>query len=70
MGPLNSVIIGVARIRSEQRYQLFVEGRQNSIGVRAGRERRMQRPSFEQIAYDSIFFLWSPASTTRPHGPS
>ena len=63
MGPLNSVIVGVARIRPEQRYQLFVEGRQNTIGVRAGGEGRMQRTSFEQIAYDSakalgIFFLF------------
>ena len=70
MGPLNSVIVGVARIRPEQRYQLFVEGRQNTIGVRAGGEGRMQRTSFEQIAYDSakalgIFFYFF-LLTTRP----
>ena len=35
MDPVNSVIIGLARIRSERRYQLFVEGKQNTIGVRA-----------------------------------
>ena len=74
MDPVNSVIIGLARIRSERSYQLFVEGKQNTIGVRAARgEGRMQRPSFEQMAYHSakalgINYLWNPAS--RPNGPS
>ena len=74
MDPVNSVIIGLARIRSERSYQLFVEGKQNTIGVRAaGGEGRMQRPSFEQMAYHSakalgINYLWNPAS--RPNGPS
>ena len=75
MDPVNSVIIGLARIRSERRYQLFVEGKQNTIGVRAagGGGGRMQRPSFEQIAYHSakalgINYLRHPAS--RPNGPS
>ena len=39
MDPVNSVIIGLARIRSERRYQLFVEGKQNTIGVRAAKGR-------------------------------
>lgn len=75
MDPVNSVIIGLARIRSERRYQLYVEGKQNTIGVRAagGGEGRMQRPNFEQIAYHSakalgINYLRHPAS--RPNGPS
>ena len=51
-----------------------LEGKQNTIGVRAaGGEGRIQRPSFEQIAYHSakalgINYLFNPAS--RPNGPS